>query len=68
MNTARECVCCKEITQVVGKLSEDDPSIMCVTDHSGFSAVCLNVWVLQTAYYMYRQHYGAGRHPPPIHE
>ena len=32
---------------------------LCITEHEGFSAVCLNRWVLQTAYYFqYRQQYG----------
>ena len=32
--------------------------IDCVTDHEGFEAVCLNVWVMQAAYFTYRQRYG----------
>ena len=30
----------------------------CIVDHSGFRAVCLNVWVLQTAWLQYKQQYG----------
>ena len=26
--------------------------------HEGFNSVCLDVWVLQTAYHYYRQRYG----------
>ena len=29
----------------------------CITEHTGFDGVCLNVWVLQTAYSQYCQHY-----------
>ena len=59
MAAARECVCCKEISRVVDKMNEVDPSMQCITGHPGFDAVCLNVWVLQTAYFQYRQHYGS---------
>ena len=30
----------------------------CITLHPGFQSVCLDVWVLQTAYFSLRQHYG----------
>ena len=30
----------------------------CITAHPGFHTVCLDRWVLQTAYYQYRQQYG----------
>lgn len=29
----------------------------CVTSHPGFHPACLNVYVLQIAYYQYRQQY-----------
>ena len=36
------------------------PEVMgCIILHPGFQNVCLNPWVLETAYYSYRQHYGA---------
>ena len=28
--------------------------VQCITDHPGFEAVCLNVWVLQSAYFQFR--------------
>ena len=31
---------------------------MTLLHHEGFESVCLNVWVLQIAYFNYRQHYG----------
>ena len=46
----------------------DDSSIQCITEHPGFSSVCLNIWVLQTAYYQYQQHYGVALLPPTVHE
>ena len=59
MDRAEECVCCLELTQIVSKKSEvsatlDNPP--CITQNPGFSAVCLNKWVLQTAaWYQYYQ-------------
>ena len=32
--------------------------VACITHHEGFESVCLNMWVLQAAYYAYRYHYG----------
>ena len=48
MSTTEECICCCEIAQVVAKL--EDGGAPCITEHEGFDAVCLNRWVLQTAY------------------
>jgi len=31
---------------------------LCITKHEGFDAVCLNLWVLQTACFQYFQLYG----------
>ncbi len=59
MPTNLECVCCKEIASVVGKLDVlEDPTVTCITNHPGFETVCLDVWVLQTAYYQFRQEHG----------
>ena len=62
MPTPMECVCCKEITAVVNKCEHMDLSepsaVGCIINHDGFDPVCLNVWVLQTAYFNYRCHYG----------
>ena len=58
-----ECVCCSEIDCVVAKNNEaveaeglNEP-LVCITQHPGFNAVCLNHWVLQTAWYQYKQQY-----------
>ena len=60
MPTARECVCCCEIEKIVEKREESlsGRHVECITDHEGFESVCLNMWVLQAAYYAYRYHYG----------
>ena len=31
---------------------------LCITQHEGFEAICLNVWVLQAACFQYYQLYG----------
>ena len=58
MPTNHECICCCEVETVVNKFQESENDISCITHHEGFESVCLNVWVLQTAYFNYRQHYG----------
>ena len=62
MPTPTECVCCKEITAVVNKCESMDSSepstTQCIINHDGFDPVCLNIWVLQTAFFNYRHHYG----------
>ena len=63
LNLVQECVCCSEIDCVVAKNNEAveaeglaEPPV-CITQHPGFEAVCLNRWVLQTAWYQYKQQY-----------
>ena len=56
MPGAIECLCCSEITEMMNKRSTEE--VGCITLHPGFQSVCLNTWVLQTAYYSYRQQYG----------
>uniref|UniRef100_A0A1X7T1Y1 P2X purinoreceptor 7 intracellular domain-containing protein n=1 Tax=Amphimedon queenslandica TaxID=400682 RepID=A0A1X7T1Y1_AMPQE len=59
MPSRRECLCCRDIQAIMSKINEvNDTQVKCITEHPGFSAVCLNVWVLQTAYAQYRQQYG----------
>ena len=58
-----ECVCCCEIERVQVKKGEAGNKI----DHEGFEPVCMNVWVLQAAYFNYRQRYGEV-HEADIHE
>ncbi|XP_054770776.2 uncharacterized protein LOC129278654 [Lytechinus pictus] len=61
MPIVRECVCCKEIPEVVHKMdSFNGGELDCITNHPGFEGVCLNPWVLETAYFHYRQQYGGG--------
>ena len=54
-----ECVCCCEVDAIESKIQESQNDIIqCTTDHEGFLSVCLDVWVLQTAYYNYRKKCG----------
>ena len=58
MPMAMECICCCEIEEVETVKQQLDTTVKCITDHEGFSSVCLDVWVLQTAYFAYRQQFG----------
>ena len=40
------------------KKEESASKISCITDHEGLESECLNVWVLQAAYFSYRYYYG----------
>ena len=46
----------KSHMQILNKTSSE--GVGCITLHPGFQGVCLNPWVLETAYYSYQQHYG----------
>ena len=46
----------------------NDPTVTCITNHPGFKSVCLDVWVLQAAYFQYRQEHGTTSAPLSIHE
>ena len=54
---------CQDIQEVLQKLEEvssDDEiqqAVTCITDTDAFAAVCLNKWVLQTAFYQYHAQY-----------
>ena len=64
MPTAHESVCCAEIVQVWQKVEDQMPKIQmkCITEHPGFQSTCLDVWVLETAYYAVRKQYATDNH------
>ena len=74
MDRECECLCCSEIEQCVAKNHEvavaenlgEVPT--CITQNPGFNAVCLNPWVLQTAWFQYKQQYGANAYEGPEHK
>ena len=68
MPTARECVCCYNIPQMQQKISQLPAPVSCITLHQGFNNVCLDIWVLQTAFYFYKQQYGNYGYHGPLHE
>ena len=43
MATAKECICCFEIDEIMEKMSELSNPVGCITLHPGFSTVCLDV-------------------------
>ena len=52
-------VCVAEVSRITAKMEElKGSSVQCIAEHPGFATPCLDVWVLQTAYYQYRQHHG----------
>ena len=67
MPTATESICCSEIDQV-RKKREGEVVVDCISIHPGFQTVCLDVWVLQTAYFNLRQHYGSNAPQGPINQ
>lgn len=66
MPTATECICCSEIDKIEDKKNEE--GVQCLTLHQGFQSVCLDVWVLQTAYASSQQHYGSNAPRGSVHE
>lgn len=64
MDREEECACCHEIEQVANKNQEvieaTKPAqpFSCITDNPGFHTVCLDRWVLQSAWLCYKQQYG----------
>ena len=57
------CICCQEIEAVQNKLieavtsGECEEQPQCITQHPGIHAVCIYRWVLQVAWYQYKQQY-----------
>ncbi|KAK3740763.1 hypothetical protein QZH41_005890 [Actinostola sp. cb2023] len=53
METVEESSCCQEIPRIQDKilLLEIENPPTCITGHPGFQSVCLDMWVLQTAYF-----------------
>lgn len=64
METAQQCKCCHEMLRMMAKLDrlrDEAPGQeipVCITQHPGFQAVCLNRYVLQTAYSVYKVRHG----------
>lgn len=74
MDREEECLCCHEIQQVTNKNEEVFEQLKptmpysCITDNPGFHTVCLDQWVLQAAWFQYRQQYGDKAYEGPQHK
>ena len=64
MTTSHENICCSEVDRVVEKKEEGSSLALLTTK---VFIACLDVWVLQTAYFNYRQHYGVAEEKA-VHE
>ncbi|CAH3131259.1 unnamed protein product [Porites lobata] len=68
MPSVPENVCCHEIGQIwlMTKVTDASPQtgvqMSCITEHPGFQSTCLDVWILETAYYAYRQQHVTDSH------
>ena len=49
MPSGTECVCCKEITEMVNKISSESEGVECIILHPGFQSVCLSPWDIEHA-------------------
>ena len=59
-----ECVCCCDVPEIRAKVEAFDSTLLCIIEHPGFAAVCLNEWSIQAAYYHHKQESG----PPSVSE
>ena len=63
MGKINECVCCREINEVWDMCQalvlegERTEPVSCITEHPGFLPVCINKYVLRTAWKQYKQQY-----------
>ena len=57
--TVEERVCCREIPKVIHRRQHGEglagENLACITQHPGFSDVCLSPHVLEVAYFQYEQ-------------
>ena len=63
MQHVHNSVCCKEVEAMQQKVLHagvDQTTFSCFTEHPWCKATCLNPGTLETAYYHFKQQYGAG--------
>ena len=74
MERVEESICCQEVDAVRNKILADimeerlQAEPRCIVQHPGFEAVCLNIWVVQTAWLQYKQQYGSSAYEGPEHK
>ena len=54
MRTERESLCCCEVPRIENEAQTEN--IDCITEHEGFSAVCLNRHVVESSIYQIYQY------------
>ena len=63
MEAVEEYRCCQERDVLMAKIEEysaqTEQECHCIVQHPGFRSVCLDQYVLDTAYLQYRQEHGA---------
>ena len=74
MEREEESICCQEVDAVRNRILKDvmeerlQAEPRCIVQHPMFEAVCLTVWVLQTAWLQYKQQYGSSAYERPEHK
>ncbi|KAG5280378.1 hypothetical protein AALO_G00088420 [Alosa alosa] len=58
MPQERENICCREVPQVMRRMTQVPEEITCMIDHPGLEPVCLNIYSLQNAMNIYRADHG----------
>ena len=66
MDTATEAKCCRTTNVVDGKVEVE--GLNCIIEHEGFRVNCLNIHVLEVAYYDHVQQLGPPEEDQIIHE
>ncbi|XP_056002313.1 uncharacterized protein LOC130049139 [Ostrea edulis] len=61
MSAAKESACCTELSRVDEERESINKELVRITEHPGFSSVCLDEYELETAYYQYWSQYGEMR-------
>ena len=65
MPSEKECVCCLSVTELDKK---ERKGVRCITLSSGFQGNCLDIDVLETSFYKYKEIHGPPRENEEIHE
>ena len=66
MPTEKECLCCLSVTEIDRKRNEK--GVKCITPPSGFQVNCLDIDVLETSSYEYKETHGPPKEDEKIHE
>ena len=64
--TKKECLCCLSVTEIDRKRNEK--GVRCITLSLGFQANRLDIDVLETSFYEYKETHGPSKEDEEIHE